>query len=389
MQIYAPDYYHKFTCIAGECPITCCQEWKINIDDDTYDRWCHIKPPKNMQEQHPTLSKYTYEQEEQHIITLNKQKKCPFLQENKLCCLVLTHGDSILSETCTMFPREKHIFSDHTELSLMPGCPAVLDLWHANPLIQFPNVTQQLPKGNTETLLFQIREQIIRLIQDTDKSPALALMECFYILSEFPEQSHLSNVLLEDYFSKQTLTQLSDAICHMDFSLEDMLNECNELLQDLAVNYEKEGLYSYFLTPLLTLAAEISEGVCDYDLIDNWKIFQTELKKYEPLLRTFLSNEIFSDLLLPEGNLDSMIIHVQWIGMEYAAIRYGLFLSWLNSGHASLDYESVRETIVILTRMTGYEDDDIYEYLENSFESLYWEWGYFAMILADLFSFHK
>lgn len=70
--------------------------------------------------------------------------------------------------------------------------------------------------------------------------------------------------------------------------------------------------------------------------------------------------------------------------MEYAAIRYSIFLSWLLSGEQALTYHNIRDTIVILTRMTGYEDDDIYEYLENSFESLYWEWGYFAMILADV-----
>lgn len=150
------------------------------------------------------------------------------------------------------------------------------------------------------------------------------------------------------------------------------------------IHYEKEGLYTRFLTPLLTLAAGISEGTCDYDLTDSWKRFHTELEKYEPLIRAFLANEVYSDLLLPEGDLDSMLIHMQWIGMEYAAIRYGLFLSRLNRGRTPLAYETVRETIAILTRMTGYEDDDIYEYLENSFESLYWEWGYFAMILADI-----
>ena len=30
-----PDYYDKFSCIAGQCPITCCQEWKIAVDADT------------------------------------------------------------------------------------------------------------------------------------------------------------------------------------------------------------------------------------------------------------------------------------------------------------------------------------------------------------------
>ena len=44
--------------------------------------------------------------------------------------------------------------------------------------------------------------------------------------------------------------------------------------------------------------------------------------------------------------------------------------------------ECVRATIVLICRMTGYEEADIYEYLEDSFEDVVWEWGYLAMILA-------
>lgn len=36
--------------------------------------------------------------------------------------------------------------------------------------------------------------------------------------------------------------------------------------------------------------------------------------------------------------------------------------------------------MVVISRMTGYEEDDIREYLENSFEELLWEWRYFALI---------
>ena len=35
---------------------------------------------------------------------------------------------------------------------------------------------------------------------------------------------------------------------------------------------------------------------------------------------------------------------------------------------------------VVISRMTGYEEEDVREYLENSFEELLWEWGYFALI---------
>ena len=40
-----PDYYDKFSCIAGQCPITCCQEWKIAVDADTNRRWMKVLPP--------------------------------------------------------------------------------------------------------------------------------------------------------------------------------------------------------------------------------------------------------------------------------------------------------------------------------------------------------
>jgi len=37
--------------------------------------------------------------------------------------------------------------------------------------------------------------------------------------------------------------------------------------------------------------------------------------------------------------------------------------------------------MAVISRMTGYEDEDIREYLENSFAELIWDWGYFALII--------
>ena len=31
-----PDYYEDFTCIADRCSFTCCREWKIGVDEDTF-----------------------------------------------------------------------------------------------------------------------------------------------------------------------------------------------------------------------------------------------------------------------------------------------------------------------------------------------------------------
>ncbi|OKZ58175.1 MAG: hypothetical protein BHV92_04985 [Clostridiales bacterium 45_37] len=112
------------------------------------------------------------------------------------------------------------------------------------------------------------------------------------------------------------------------------------------------------------------------------------MKPYEPLLRNFLRNEIFSDLLLPGNDLENMLVQMQWIALEYAAFRHSVFLRWMLDGTdanvSEISYGTLRQYLVIITRMTGYETADIYEYLENSFESLLWDWGYFALIIGKL-----
>ena len=65
---------------------------------------------------------------------------------------------------------------------------------------------------------------------------------------------------MEDYFSAGTVKELGNAIAEVELPPLDLINECNELLQDLSVNYQKEGLYQDTLNPILALAEEISEA---------------------------------------------------------------------------------------------------------------------------------
>ena len=76
-----------------------------------------------------------------------------------------------------------------------------------------------------------------------------------------------------------------------------------------------------------------------------------------------------------------MILQMQWIALEYVIIRHSLFLKWMQDGSGELPYETVRDYLVIITRMTGYDAADIREYLEDNFEELIWEWGYLGLIV--------
>ena len=79
MKRIRPDYYDKFTCIADQCPTTCCQEWKIAVDDETLRRWKMMTPPDTLRRQRTHLSDYTVKKEGVRVIRLEEDHRCPFL----------------------------------------------------------------------------------------------------------------------------------------------------------------------------------------------------------------------------------------------------------------------------------------------------------------------
>lgn len=373
MRRVRPDYYEKFQCIADRCTITCCQEWKIGVDNETNRKWKKLLPPDTVVDKKKNLSAYTVKKDGMRVIALDEKHRCPFLNEEKLCRLLCTYTDRVLSDTCTQFPREVHRFSTHEEETLMPCCPAVIDIWKDAKEIVFPKVDREY-----KDILFAIREHMMELLEDSTQRLEDQLKQGFYILLELNKQDSLTMQLVNEYFSGESVAQLREAIAQIPMDELDSMDECNELLQDLAVNYQKEGLYKKYLDPILLQAKQLSETYAADTMCENLQLFDKQFRQWQPLLRKFLLNEFYSDLLVPDGDLESMIVSMQWIGMEYAVIRHSVFLKWLE--RKQFTYEELRDYMVVITRMTGYEQEDIVEYLQNSFESLVWDWGYFALV---------
>lgn len=373
MRRVKPDYYEKFQCIADRCTITCCQEWKIGVDNETNRKWKKLLPPDTVVDKKKNLSAYTVKKDGMRVIALDEKHRCPFLNEEKLCRLLCTYTDRVLSDTCTQFPREVHRFSTHEEETLMPCCPAVIDIWKDAKEIVFPKVDREY-----KDLLFAIREHMMELLEDSTQRLEDQLKQGFYILLELNKQDSLTMQLVNEYFSGESVAQLREAIAQIPMDELDSMDECNELLQDLAVNYQKEGLYKKYLDPILLQAEKLSETYVADTMCEDLQLFDKQFRQWQPLLRKFLLNEFYSDLLVPDGDLESMIVSMQWIGMEYAVIRHSVFLKWLE--RKQFTYEELRDYMVVITRMTGYEQEDIVEYLQNSFESLVWDWGYFALV---------
>jgi lysine-N-methylase len=45
-----------------------------------------------------------------------------------------------------------------------------------------------------------------------------------------------------------------------------------------------------------------------------------------------------------------------------------------------MTYDKIRDIIVVMARVTGYDDTGIMDYLQRRFKSPVWDWGYFALL---------
>ena len=154
----------------------------------------------------------------------------------------------------------------------------------------------------------------------------------------------------------------------------------------------KKKIYTGFLEPLAWLSQEYSvfdedgvpteaytarraEGKADRNWDRLFADFRSRAGAFEKHFRLLLSNEIYSELVLPETEtLEDLMVKLEWMALECGVLMQSLFLTFVKDGQ--LTYESVRECVYIIIRMTGYSDDDIREYMENSFDDILWPWWY-------------
>lgn len=122
--VIMPSYMQDFRCIASECEETCCAGWYIAIDEATYKKYKKVKVPamKKRLEKELVVKKGQVGGACAAKIKL-KNNRCAFLAQDNLCDIYTQLGESYLSETCQMYPRNTNQIGDRIELSLALSCP--------------------------------------------------------------------------------------------------------------------------------------------------------------------------------------------------------------------------------------------------------------------------
>lgn len=161
MLIY-PDYYKDFHCIAGACRHSCCIGWEIDVDESSLARF--LAEEGSLGDK--LRANIAQEDGCAHFI-LGEEERCPFLQADGLCEIILQRGEDALCQICADHPRFRSFFTGRTEIGLGLCCEAAAELIlsRREPMrLVAEGDCPDLPED--EQALLTLRARLIALAQD-------------------------------------------------------------------------------------------------------------------------------------------------------------------------------------------------------------------------------
>lgn len=132
MKYLSLETYNDFVCTGSECPFTCCQDWKITIDEET-DRFYQSVEGEMGNRLRNCIR---HDDKDAWFVLREVDDKCPFLNEKGLCDIYINLGEELLSNTCTYYPRYMYYEGDICFAGVSISCPeaARFFLTHKEPL---------------------------------------------------------------------------------------------------------------------------------------------------------------------------------------------------------------------------------------------------------------
>lgn len=95
-----PKFYKNFLCKADKCKHSCCKGWEIDIDEETAGKYLVMTGELGAE-----IRQNIGKNEDSYFFKLTEDERCPFLQKNGLCKIILNIGEENICEICTMHPR--------------------------------------------------------------------------------------------------------------------------------------------------------------------------------------------------------------------------------------------------------------------------------------------
>lgn len=121
MEYYSLEQYFSFTCLAGDCPSTCCAGWNILVDEQDYQRFCQLEPRGLRKD----ILAHIRKKGENYFFQNRKDGRCVMLDEDGLCRIQRNSSEETLCNTCRKYPRLLGERQGDYYFSMAASCPVI------------------------------------------------------------------------------------------------------------------------------------------------------------------------------------------------------------------------------------------------------------------------
>ena len=263
MKCIQPNYIKNFQCDGKICGARCCRDWRIIVDEETYDKISELDTAAQEEIfQHTEWVEDEVEGVDIMVLKLREDGVCSLLDEKDcLCSLQKNHGEDYLTAICQSFPRVTYkLDEDFFEQSMTLTCPlaANLILLPTEPITftETENITARAIIGFKKRIsrpaedFLNIQMQAVKLLQDKNFSinrRLKNLCEMFYKQTlpdaKFNFQVHaetLTEIFLKTYganISRQQKKSLrQNYFSYRERILAQVYENFNNVLENYLVN---------------------------------------------------------------------------------------------------------------------------------------------------------
>lgn len=301
MKLYAPDYYNDFKCIADRCQHNCCIGWEIDIDDDTFEYYKGVDSDFGKR-----LRDNIINQDDCNCFKLTENERCPFLNKNNLCDIILNLSEGALCQICTDHPRFRNFYSDRTEVGLGLCCEEaaklILTKQDKTKIVKIDNDELAEELNDFEKSFFNKRNECFEYFQNRNLQIKERMSLYNHYCSKEFLQKYLSLEILDNNW-KVIMTELSE--CYDDIKDIEIPNEFDISFEQLLVYFTYrhfslllDGIDEASILKFIKSSVSIIYALCQLHISKNSKLVLEDIIEY--------SRMYSSEIEYSQENLDEL-----------------------------------------------------------------------------------
>ncbi len=317
-----PTFYRDFKCIANRCTDSCCIGWEIDIDSAAYDKYRLM--PESFQKNIAVCDGVAH-------FVLTQDERCPFLQKDGLCKIILEHSEDMLCDICREHPRFYEWYGEYKDAGVGLCCEeAVRLLLESEKALEYETVeTQEISDDDTPEdickSVFELRKSLFSIINDRSLTLSDRIERCFLKIGA---KDVIAPCSADEFFAEcvEIAKEMSPfdelwekyILCLEALDFQEVKERINKALSENQIRYEKSlsyfvfrhfikacfdgDLLSHFKFAVIMTILEMLIDCVNGDLLFNTRYLSKQVEYSEENI-DLLTDECCFNALISENNI--------------------------------------------------------------------------------------